>query len=348
MGRANDPLAFLEALRREPYRYDFYQAMRRLENMHPDKPRFGEALRPADEPVRLGQQPSLSFAPSPLSAFEYGNDGKPPRLRVHFFGLLGPNGPLPLHLTEYARERLLHAGDSTLQDFLDVLHHRMLILFYRAWAQAQPTVSLDRPQEDRFSRYIGALIGLGHPALRNRESVSDFAKFFQAHWLVRRVRNAEGLRAILLSYFNVPVSIEQFVGHWLKLPRSQRTRLGVQGGSTLARDAVVGKQVWDRQHKFRIRLGPLTLAQYKSFLPGGASGAKLVEWVRMYLCFELSWDVRLALKREEIPASRLGDYAQLGWTSWLGKHKRASDAEDLVLDAEAVLARCNASSPHPA
>lgn len=72
-------------------------------------------------------------------------------MEVRFFGMLGPNGPLPLHLTEYARSRSIHAGDQTLVRFLDIFHHRFMALFYRAWAQAQPTVSLDRPGEDRFS-----------------------------------------------------------------------------------------------------------------------------------------------------------------------------------------------------
>jgi type VI secretion system protein ImpH len=339
MGRTADPVGFLEALHREPYAYDFYQAMRRLENLHRDKPRLGEALRPADEPVRLAQEASLSFAPAPLSAFEPGRGGKPAWLQVRFFGLLGPNGPLPLHLTEYARERLRHAGDSSFTHFLDLFHHRFLVLFYRAWAQAQPTVSLDRPQDDRFSRYIGALAGLGSPALRGRDSVHDFAKFFRAPWFTRQVRNVDGLCAILRSYFRVPAGIEQFVGHWMKLPETQRTRLGVPGGTTLSRDAVIGTQVWDRQHKFRIHLGPLTLAQYESFLPGGTKLRSLVDWVRGYFCFEFEWDLRFTLDRREVPMTRLGRYGQLGWTTWVGRPGTPVDAEDLVLDAERVLTR---------
>jgi type VI secretion system protein ImpH len=339
MGRAADPVGFLEALRREPYAYDFYQAMRRLENLFRAQPRLGEALRPAEEPVRLGQEPSLSFAPAPLSSFEPGEGGNPARLQVRFFGFLGPNGPLPLHLTEYARERVRHFGDSSFPHFLDLFHHRFLVLFYRAWAQAQPTVSLDRPQDDRFSRYIGALVGFGQPAVRGRDSVHDFAKFFRAQWLVRQVRNVDGLRAILCSYFRVPARIEQFVGHWLKLPETQRTRLGVPGGTTLGRDAVIGMQVWDRQHKFRIHLGPLTLAQYESFLPGAASLRKLVDWVRTYLCFEFEWDLRFALEKRQVPMTRLSRYGQLGWTTWIGRPGTPVVAEDLVLDAERVVTR---------
>ena len=139
---------------------------------------LGPARRPVDEPVRLGQDPDLSFAPAPLASFETGRDGRPPRLQVRLFGLLGPNGPLPLHLTEYARERLRHAGDPTLSRFLDLFHHRFLTLFYRAWAQAQPHVNRDRPDDDRFAAYIGSFFGMAPAAFRERDALPDLAKFF--------------------------------------------------------------------------------------------------------------------------------------------------------------------------
>ena len=337
MGPAPDPVGFLDALRREPWAFDFYQAMRRLEALHPDKPRLGEALRPVDEPIRLGQEPSLGFAPAALSAFEQGDDQSPNRLLVNFFGLLGPNGPLPLHLTEHARQRL-RQGDSTFSRFLDLFHHRFLLLFFRAWAQAQPTVSLDRAQEDHFSQYMGALVGLGMPALRGRDSVPDFAKLHWAGQLARHVRNAEGLRAILCGYFHVPIHVEQFAGHWLLLPETERSQLG-RSGSALGHDAVIGARVYDRQSKIRIRIGPLSLAQYESFLPGGETLRKLVDWIRFYLEFEFCWDVKLVLERSRVPATQLGASQRLGWSTWLGARNSDEDADDLALDAEAMLKR---------
>src|SRR5262249_40135556 len=161
-------------------------------------------LRPTDEPVRLGQDPDLSFAPAPLASLEPGEDGKPPRLQVRLFGLLGPNGPLPIHLTEYARDRLRNANDPTFSRFLGMLHPRFLALFYRAWAQSQPHVNRDRPADDRFSVYIGAFVGIAPAVLRSGDTVSDVAKLFHSSTLIRHVRNAEGLAAILRQFFRVP------------------------------------------------------------------------------------------------------------------------------------------------
>jgi type VI secretion system protein ImpH len=151
------------------------------------------------------------------------------------------------------------------------------------------------------------------------------------------VRNVEGLIHILQHYFRVPVRIEEFVGHWLTLSAGERTRLSVEG-ALLGSGAVLGSHVWDRQHKFRIHLGPLTLDQYESFLPGGAPLRKLVDWVRLYLCFELDWDVRLLLKQQEVPSLTLGGRQRLGWTTWLGRRQQDTHAGDLLLDAEAFAA----------
>ena len=337
MGREADTLAVFAALADAPYRYDFYQTLRRLECLYDTKPRWGEALRPVDEPVRLGQDPDLSFAPAPLASFE-SQAGRTPRLQVRLFGLCGPNGPLPIHITEYVRERLRAAGDPTLSRFLDVFHHRFLALFYRAWAQAQPHVNYDRPKADRFAVYVGSFIGMAPKSARDRDALPDLAKFFHVGTLIRQVRNTEGLIHILRHFFRVPVEIDEFVGHWLPLGADERTLLS-SDRATLGSGAVLGSRVWDRQHKFRLRLGPLTLEEYQSFLPGGGPLRKLVDWVRMYLCFELDWDVRLLLKTSEVPSLRLGGRQQLGWTTWLGRRRSAAHAGDLCLDAEAFVAQ---------
>jgi type VI secretion system protein ImpH len=338
VGQETDPVSFLDALARQPYRYDFYQVMRLLECMHPQLPRWGMALRPRDEPVRLGQEPELTFAPAALADFNPGGEGRRARLAVRLFGLLGPNGPLPLHLNEYARERQKHAGDRTFTRFLEVLSHRFVALFYRAWAQSQPTVAADRTDDDRFRTFVGALVGLAPPPFRDRDSVPDAAKLAAAGLLAPQVRNADGLRSILAEYFQVPARLREFVGHWLDLSSADQSRLAA-AHSRLGQGAVLGRRVYDRQCRFCIELGPLPRSLYESFLPTGELLRPLVDWVRNYVGFEYAWDVRLALVAEEVPGVMLGESGRLGWTSWLGLRPSDAPADDLVLDAEGALAR---------
>lgn len=62
-------------------------------------------------------------------------------------------------------------------------------------------------------------------------------------------------------------------------------------------DFCLGSHVWDRQHKFRIRLGPLTLDDYMGMLPGQQPFNELVAWVAEYLGHELDWDLNLVLQQ---------------------------------------------------
>ena len=326
-----DHLSLWRALSEAPHRFDFYSALRRIECAFPHQPRLGESRRPQDDPIRLGQEPSLEFASATLTGFDIPKDGHAAVLRQSFFGALGPNGPLPLHLTEFVRDRVRNHGDRTLVRFFDMFHHRLLALFYRAWAQAQPTVSLDRGDRDRFSSYLGVLIGISERSMRGRDTVPDAAKRAYAGLLGRQSRNAEGLALILRGFFRVPVEVQPFTAHWMPLPEHLYTRLGRGDLAQLGQTAVIGSRVWDMQSRFRLVIGPVSLAQYERFLPRQPSQRRLADWVRTYTGFELKWDCRIVLKREEVPMLKLGSGGRLGWTTWLGKRLTGADADDLLV-----------------
>ena len=319
------------AISAAPWRWNYFQALRLLDCLNPDLPRLGQARRPADEPVRLGQEPALDFAPASLARLVPGHGTVPARISVRFLGLFGPNGPLPLHLSEYARNRLLHAGDASLARFADLIHHRFLSLFYRAWAQAQPCVSLDRPEQDRFAFYVGALCGLGLDSLRVRDALPDPAKLHHAAGLSRQVRNAEGLAGLLSDCLGLPVTVEPFVGHWMDLRERDCLRLGDRG--QLGRDTLLGHRVWDRQHKFRLQVGPLSLSDYVDLLPRASGLALLAAAVRNYAGLEYDWDLRLLLRADSVPRLALGGVQRLGYSSWLGRRRSTLAAGDLVLAA---------------
>ncbi|KQV33808.1 type VI secretion system baseplate subunit TssG [Massilia sp. Root335] len=314
---------------------DFFQALRLLENAHPDKPRIGTSLRPRDDAVRFGRDPSLGFEPGAVAGFQPATGDARARLAVNFFGMFGANGPLPLHLTEYARDRARNHGDHTMVAFLDMFHHRMVSLFYRARAAADPAVSLDRPDSDRFADYVGSLFGIGTPGLRGRDEIGDFAKLHFAGLMANQRRPAAGLVTILRAYFKLPVEIEQFVGHWMKIPLDGQTRIGMDDrGNRIGTSAVLGKKVWDCQHKFRLVIGPVDYDDYERMLPGGASMTRLVDWVKSYAGTVLDWDVRLVLKRPEVPPLQLGA-RRLGWTTYLASGPAARDARQLLINPTA-------------
>jgi type VI secretion system protein ImpH len=328
---ASDHLTWLERLAREPGSFDFHAVLRRFEASFPATPRLGEAVRPADEPLRIGQSPSLRFQSTAVAGFEPAVASDPARLLVGFLGLWGPQGPLPIHLTEYAHDRASHAGDTTLEGFVDLFHQRMLLMFHRAWAKAQPTASMDRPDSDRFAVYVGAFLGLALRATRDRDAFPDHAKLFYAGRLAPSARNAEGLREIVADYFGVPAAIEEFVGEWLDLPAGARWELGRNPETgTLGRSIVLGARAWTRSHKFRIVLGPLSRFELERTLPSSSGMETLSAIVRLYTNDEWDWDVCLVLAPEATEAMRLRGGARLGWTTRVGTSLGAR--EHLIVD----------------
>ena len=156
---APDHLGALDELRRAPYRFTLFGALRLVERSHPASPRLGEARRPADDVVRCEQPPHLNFAPNDVATFAPKSGGRM-RLEQFGFGAFGPNGALPHHLTEYAFERRRHHDDATISDFVNLFQHRLITLFYRAWSASDPAASRSRPADAEFATVVGALVGL--------------------------------------------------------------------------------------------------------------------------------------------------------------------------------------------
>jgi type VI secretion system protein ImpH len=338
------PHFLIAELEKAAYRFDFFEALRLIEALNKDRPRLGTGIKAKDDAVRFSQEPELQFPASALS--HYSSDGVgSPRLAVNFFGLFGSNGALPLHLTEYARERLRHHHDPTLARFADIFHHRMISLFYRAWANARPTVGYDRPETDRFAFYIRSLLGISSEACRNQDSLEDRAKLFYAGHFSAQTKCPDGLQSIIADLLSVDVQIEEFIGEWMEIQQNDYSRLGYSPEvASLGQSVLLGAFVWGCQHKFRLVLGPLKLERYLSLLPGAIALAQLTSIVRNYLGDELVWEVKLILQKEQVPEElvlgtsavlgslNINSSAQLGWSMWLGSRSSNCDADDLTLN----------------
>jgi type VI secretion system protein ImpH len=330
-----DHLRWFAELERDPSAFDFHVVLRRIELSLRDRPPLGTALRPSDEPIRVGQDPSTAFSPRAISAFRPSKNGKPPRLDIAFTGMFGPNGALPLHLTEYSRDRMRLAGDGTFTSFVNLLQHRLLLLFHRAWTKSQATASRDRPAADRFKTYIGALMGIALDRPSRRSPTFDEERLYYGGRLALRVRNPDAIAAIISDYLELPAAIEEFVGEWVMLPDASRWRLGQDRlVSVVGESTIVGARTWRRDHKFRIILGPLSLGDFEDLLPGAPGLARLRTVVRDCVGDELKWDIRLIRGPGANDEIRLREHGRLGWTSRLGASVESPEFRrtDLIVD----------------
>ena len=328
-------------LAKEPYRFGFFQAVRLLERISPGRDPVGKFGRPSHEVVRFTGNSSLSFPASEIQSLSLPENGgpaqMPAQMMVNFMGLTGVEGALPIPYTEMVLERI-REGETALRDFLDIFNHRIVSLFYQAWQRYRFTASYEGRGGDGLSQLLLDLIGLGTPALRNRQEIPDSSLLFYAGLLAMHSRSATTLRQILSDYFEVDVEIEQFAGAWRRLDAGELCRFEQRNrpSDRLGLGVVVGDEIWDQQSLVRIRLGPLPLDRYRDFLPDGSAYRSLRALTRFFSA-AVEFEVQLVLRHnhDDKPLCVLGDESatapQLGWVSWMRRPPDSPDVADTVL-----------------
>jgi type VI secretion system protein ImpH len=353
----NAPLT--ENLLREAHRFDFFQAVRVLERLAAEKADsgagrhpVGEDFAPRQEAVRFRVHTSQNFPAGeivnicPGAAKEPASE-PPPEMIVAFLGLTGPNGVLPRHYTSMLIERV-RAKDYALRDFLDLFHHRVISLYYRAWEKYRFPIAYERmareehpAKEDLFTDCLYCLLGLGTNKLRGRVNFDDEAFLYYGGFFAHAPRNAISLEAMLADYFEQMVRVLQFRGQWLYLSRDDQSALPTaelpEGlNCQLGRNVIVGERVWDIEGKFRVRLGPLGFADFRQFMPDGDALLPLSQMVRTYVGPQFDFDVQPVLKAAEVPWCQLGgdgaSPAQLGWNTWVRCQEFQNDVDDAIFN----------------
>lgn len=292
----------------------FLALLRRLEREGRGKPRIGKNTALKEEIVRIGQDPFLAFPHSDMSDIRKDKQGRPD-LRNQIIGFFGPHGALPLNTTEEVL-RWAQSGDLAFVKFTDVFATRFQQLFFRAWSDARAITQFDHEDDDRFSRYVGALIGIGTPAWQNRGNLSDINRLSMAALAVGRVKSPVRLRQMLRFDLKADISIDEHVPSWIAFEPDTLNRLGQQG-STLGRDCFLGARAQTVNDKIVIRIRAKTLAEYREFLPGGVSHTRMLDIVNGYLGRTFEVSVALSLPAEAFEPAVIGKSAELGWMASL-------------------------------
>jgi type VI secretion system protein ImpH len=323
MSRTDQMAGLLRDLEAEPWRFDYFTVLRHLERVHQNQPRIGENAALRDEIVLLGQDPFMDFPASNLARVAQAED-KPLRIFVKYMGLLGPQGALPLATTEEAYHYAL-ANDDAFPRFLDVFNHRFIQLFFRAWANSRPIAQHDRPKQDRFWAYVGSAIGIGSEPYRQLDSIPDAAKICFAGLLGAQARSASRLAGAICGLFDIKAEVDEFIGTWLMLDQQEHTILA-RRHNLLGQGAMLGRGVYSVQDKIRVRIYTRSLAQYVRFLPSGDLCEPLADLVYLYNGAQLDWDAELAIPSGAVEPMRLGQFGQLGWTTWMAPDWTTTDA----------------------
>ncbi|MFO0947121.1 MAG: type VI secretion system baseplate subunit TssG [Planctomycetota bacterium] len=365
-----------ELLHKEGHRFNFFQAVRILEKLHPELEPVGRGGGPNAEPALFRTHLSLSFPGSSIQKIQPGLDNDAPsQVFVNFLGMTGPSGVLPQHYTSLLMklERQGSEGEAlALRDWFDLFNHRMVALFYWAWKKYRPLLPSEMgkdcwaPQNfepGSFGGVLLSLLGLGLSPLRNRLLVNgvslvdgksecfggipDLALLRFAGLLAHRPRCATILKNVTEQLFSMPVEVLQFQGNWLILDPPNQSRLGISDGNAmLGRNCVVGERVWSVENRIRVRLGPLDLPTFHEYLPDPApvrerkSFFAICQFIRLYIGPEFDFDVQLVLNGEQIPPCQLSEGdpigSRLGWNTWLGAERFDGNPDDAVFESEEI------------
>ncbi|MDQ6787623.1 MAG: type VI secretion system baseplate subunit TssG [Acidobacteriota bacterium] len=320
----------------EPYRFEFFQAVRLLEKIFPERRPVGRETSITPEIIKFRSRMSLNFPASEIYEIKDGNgsfsDEHKLEMFINFMGMIGVSGVLPVHYTELAMDRLRYR-DTAMWAFLDIFTHRSVSLFFRAWEKYRFPIAYERGKND-FTDYLFDFTGLGTNGLRGRMSLEDESLLPYAGLIAQKPHSAGALANMLSDYFGVTAKIKQFFGQWLDLDEESVTKLG-KANAILGASAIVGSRVWEQQSKFRVVVGAISFKQFQAFLPNGTAHKPLKSIINFMVGLEFDFDVQLVLKAKEVPGCILTTRAlrrpMLGWTSFLKTKPFKQDDGQVVL-----------------
>jgi type VI secretion system protein ImpH len=349
-----DSTGLIDQLLEDPHRFQFFQAVRLLENWLLPEPGARAELLP--QQLRFRNSLALSFPASEIESLQVlrgpaGEDGQRPVQRIDitpaFMGLLGVSGVLPFVYTEQIAQRELYQKDLAARHFLDIFSSRAVALFYAAWKKSRLHLQYETDRKNSFAPMVLALAGLGQATLHDRlrpekGGVADESLAYFAGALQQRALSAQQLQQLLSRYLKVPVRIEQFCGRWYRLPAGARTSLGL-GNGVLGRNALSGERVWQRDLRVKVTLGPLGHRTFQRFLPGAMGATALREMLTLLSGVSLEYEINLALRADAIESSSLDSdrspfVGRLGWDTYVQTRPQQGDRCDVRYDIHAAMA----------
>jgi type VI secretion system protein ImpH len=304
-----------------------------LERLTSSAVRVGGDGPPEEEAIRFRHDPSLVFSAGDVSQVrlvprtsEWGEEKAGPKhtfeVVTTFLGLTGSSSPLPGYMVE---EIAQEDPDRPLRrQFLDLFHHRLLSLLYRALSRYAPEAETTRAGDDVWSRRVLALSGLDTYERGPSVGLSVAQLMRLAPLLSTRARTSRTLELALTDVLRevlgeARVTVRQFAGSWVDVEPEQRMMLG-RLNSHLGRTSMLGGRLFDRAGKFIIGISPLDGATYHRLLPEGDLSPLVREVVTLVVRDPLECALELGVREDVLGAFQLKMEApaRLGRNTYLG------------------------------
>jgi len=320
-------------------RFSFYRLLYLLERLYPEAPRVGFTGPATRETIRMRGNPALMFAASDVTAMKLHKfPDQQERILVDttFMALYGTTSPLPAHFIEDITLSVHQGGPQPVRELFDVIHHRSLSLLYRAWSKYRQGVGYLMKGKDPFTRRMFCAVGVDGFSDATT-ALNPFYMLRFAPLLASKSRSARGLRIVLDELLgHIGVDVEQFVGHWTKIEKPLRNKLGT-ANHQLGESLTIGKYVYDGSGRFKVELGPLEYDDYLSFLPGGHRRPFLQQVINTFTPGIHDVMLELHVDLDAAPRFQLGSprASTLQRTAWLGGSGEKAFSITVPLDDDA-------------
>ncbi len=336
--------AIIERLLTRGCEFDFFRAVWLLERAARDCEPVGHRGPVRAEALRFRPDPSVGFPTTDVRQISRSADretgGSLYQVDVTFMGLYGVSTPLPVHyaidllrdvdaqgaaLKEHAQpgESVRPAGSTPTRDFLDILHHRTISLFYRAWLKYRYDVQFGVVGRDVLTDYMLYLLGCPRGTdvgVDSAPGLSPVRLIRYAGALTEHPKSAAMLEGILTDYWSgMGIQVDQCVGRWVTMSTSDLNSVSL-GNCSIGHDLNIGEQVYDLNGAFTVVVGPVDWDTYQQFLPDGQAFNQTRSLVQLYCSDPLAFTIEIKLNPNEVPEWQLGtdpNAGRLGYTSWL-------------------------------
>jgi len=288
---------------------DFFEFIRCLDQ---ETDAVGKSYLGVQESVRFGQVPYLFFPMTSIAGITEKKDLV--QVMVFFMGLLGPCGPMPLEFTQILYQRAHNDYDLAPSRFLDIIHHKFIGLFYRAWQYNEQTAQADHPEHDLILSMIDAIAG---GRVSTPEEIPTEIENYNADLFSFNVKSAAGLETLLRRNLHLPMRIIPHLLSRLRLEKEYRCVPGKAGCAELGVSMQLGYSGWSKTSKFLISTDVLAYQDSLPLMPGAKGFQLLTRLVSRYLDRPMDFDLEINLQKEKLPDPCLDGSLQLGRGIWL-------------------------------